>query len=750
MPTVDHNPSAASSASRPLNLRLRADITFQRQQYQGRDYWLAKDPIALKYFRFEEEEYQLLHLMDGSQTPEQIKLRFDYEFAPQKMTMQELYQFIGILYRNCLLVSDMPGQGVELRHRGQEKSMQELRGTFSNVLAVRFKGFDPDRLLTAMIDWTWWMFSWPFFFCVLLLWFSATALIFTQFEYFTQKLPAFHEFFAAKNWIWLALVMGITKVIHEFGHGLACKRFGGQCHEMGVMFLVLTPCLYCNVSDSWTLPSKWKRAMIAAAGMYVELILAAIATFVWWFSNPGIVNQLALNVVFVSSVSTILFNGNPLLRYDGYYILADLLEIPNLRQKSSSTMQQMAAQWMLGIESRPDPFLPTRKKWLFALYSVAAVVYRWFITLSIFWFLYSLLEPYGAKVIGQAIALLAIWGLIGMPFLQAYRFFSVPGRFGTVKRHRVVISAVVLAAAIFGILLIPIPHYVRCPFIVQAQDAENVYVEMPGAMQQVHISHGAYVQPGQELMTLKNDQLHEQIAKLQGRIKQKEINFNTQGNAAQTVANRSGSVSELEIARVELATAHADLQQRSEDLKKLKVVANQAGYLIPPTKTPREDADSGGLGQWHGYPLERRNLGCFLTSSTVVARIVPDPENLEAVLTVDQSDIEYVQSGQDVDLFPYAVPWKTVPAETQSIASTKMKSVPKSLSSQFGGDLVTTKDDDGVNVPHSATFQISVPFKNDDGLIVDGCTGKAKIRAGSQTIGQRIWRLAQKTFRFDL
>ena len=750
MPQPSKNLSTDSSVSRPLNLNLRADITFHRQQYQGRDYWLAKDPVSLKYFRFEEEEYRLLQLMDGSNSPEEIKLQFDYEFAPQKISMQELYQFIGMLYRNCLLISQMPGQGVELRHRGRDKQKRESRSTITNVLAIRFKGFDPDWILTEMIQWTWWIFSWPFFFCVLLLWGAAASLIFTQFEYFAQKLPAFEEFFAAGNWIWLAAVMAATKIAHEFGHGLACKRFGGQCHEMGVMLLVLTPCLYCNVSDSWTLPSKWKRALIAAAGMYVELILAAIATFVWWFSNPGLVNQLALNVVFVSSVSTILFNGNPLLRYDGYYILADILEIPNLRQKASSILQRFAAQWVLGIESRPDPFLPARRKWFFALYSVAAVVYRWFITLTIFWFLYALLEPYGVKIIGQAIALLAIWGLLGMPLVQAFRFFSVPGRFGTVKRHRVVISSLVMAAILYAVLLIPIPHYVRCPFIVQARHAENVYVDLPGTMQSLLVEHGAHVEPGAILLTLENDELDSQIVTLQGKVALQQARFENLKLASHSSLNQRASVGELEVARVALETAKADLKQRAEDLKRLNVVATQAGYVIPPPEVPQEDLESGDLRDWDGYPLERRNLGCFLKPTTLVAKIVPDLNQLEAVLTVDQSDIEYVENGQVVELLPYTMPWKSFLAETQSIAITKMKSVPKGLSSQFGGDLVTTRDDNGVTVPHSATFQISVPFEIENRLIVDGSTGKAKILAGSQTIGQRFWRLAQKTFRFDL
>ena len=180
---------------------------------------------------------------------------------------------------------------------------------------------------------------------------------------FRARLPEFQAFFAAQNWL---LAGGrrwpSTKVLHEFGHGLACKRFGGECHEMGVMLLVVTPCLYCNVSDAWMIPSKWRRAAIGAAGMYVELILASLATFLWWFSEPGLVNHLCLNVMFVCSVSTLLFNANPLMRFDGYYILADLLEIPNLRQKSAAVIQRKLGAWLLGLRERHDPFLPPRQQ----------------------------------------------------------------------------------------------------------------------------------------------------------------------------------------------------------------------------------------------------------------------------------------------------------------------------------------------------------------------------------------------------
>ena len=750
MSAFSNSNSQSGSDRRPLNLRMRTDLTAQRQSYQGRDYWVIKDPISLRYFRFEEEEYALLNLLDGKHSPDQIKRQFDFDFAPQKITMQELYQFIGMLYRSCLLVSDAAGQGIELKQRGEKRSVQKLKGTLSNVLAIRFKGFDPEPVLSFLDRRFWWFFTWQTFALVVLLWIAAGALLFTHFELFVQKLPAFHDFFAAKNWVWLALVMAVTKIIHEFGHGLACKRFGGQCHEMGVMLLVLTPCLYCNVSDSWTLPSKWKRALIAVAGMYVELVLAAIAVFLWWFSQPGLVNQLALNVIFVSSVSTILFNANPLLRYDGYYILSDLLEIPNLRQKASTILQRQIANWTLGIESRPDPFLPTQRKWFFAFYSVAAAAYRWFITFSIFWFLYTLLEPYGVKIIGQAIALFAIWGLIGMPLIQAYRFFSVPGRFGTVKQGRAAFSFGILAAVVAGIMMIPLPHHVRCPLVIQSQNAENIYVEIPGKLKNVYVNHWQRVEKNQPILQLASNELELQIVKLEGKISERKSEFDTLQRASQSIHTDEDLSSQVVVAHAALESARADLAQRKKDVQFLQVKATTSGFLVPPDFSEKTESENGELSGWNGYPSESRNLGCYLQPSTIVGKIVPDQSELEAVLVVDQSDIEFIETGQAVELFIDSMPWSTILAQIGNVSTTKMKSVPKSLASRFGGDLTTSQNRDGVDVPQSATFQVSVPFEDADELVLIGCTGHAKIRSGTRTIGNRFWRLFQHTFRFDL
>ncbi|MCA9149278.1 MAG: PqqD family protein, partial [Planctomycetales bacterium] len=235
--------SLVSSSSRRLPLRMRPDLSIRYHRYQGQPYWVIKEPIGLKYYRFQEEEYSILRMLDGNCSFDEIKQRFEREYAPQKISLGDLQHFIGMLHRSGLLITDAEGQGQQLRKRRDEAVRRELLSKLSNVLAMRFKGIDPDKLLNWLAPFTNWFFTkWAGIFWGLF-GLSALLLVGVKFEVFRQRLPAFHEFFGPENWIFLGATLAITKVLHEFGHGLSCKKFGGECHEIGVMVLVLTPCL---------------------------------------------------------------------------------------------------------------------------------------------------------------------------------------------------------------------------------------------------------------------------------------------------------------------------------------------------------------------------------------------------------------------------------------------------------------------------------------------------------------------------
>lgn len=213
---------------------------------------------------------------------------------------------------------------------------------------------------------------------------SAVGLVTLHFDVFLSKLPSYYEFFSFKTIIYLWIALGVVKVIHEFGHGLSCRYYGGEVHEMGFLLLCFSPALYANVSDAWTLPNKWHRIIISAAGIYVELVIASIATFVWWYTPASpFIHNLSLSLMVVCSVSTVVFNGNPLMRYDGYYVLADWMEIPNLRERANRYLQNLFLEHCLGMEVQPEPYMETGRKVLFISYALVSYVYRWIVTFTI-------------------------------------------------------------------------------------------------------------------------------------------------------------------------------------------------------------------------------------------------------------------------------------------------------------------------------------------------------------------------------
>ena len=583
MPTLTE--SLVSSSARKLSLRSRPDLTEERHVYQGRVFWILKDPLALNYFRMEEDEYSLLRMVDGRSSLDDLKRRYEAKFPPKKIALDELQHLVGTFHDKGLLIATTADQGHRLQERAAKKKREAIWNTVSNVLSIRFKGIDPERILNWLYPKVRWFFTPAAVTICLMLMASALLLVLVQFETFRAKLPSFGAFFAASNWIYLGIALGFTKVLHEFGHGLTCKHHGGECHEMGVLLLVLTPCLYCNVSDSWLLPNKWARAAIGAGGMYIELCLASVATFLWWFSEPGLLHQLCLSVMFVSSVSTIMFNANPLLRYDGYYILSDILEIPNLRQKASSILQRGVSRWCLGIEQQEDPFLPQRNHFWFGLYSIASFIYGWVVVLGILWFLNKVFEPYGLKIIGQLFALVSIFGLLFQPLYKLYQFVVVPGRTEKVKRKNLTFTSfgVIVVLAIF--VLCPFPHRVWCALEITPRDAEPVYVDVPGQIEKVCVKPGQRVHKGETLAQLSNMDLEVSIADLQGKREEnlaKLRSLNSLRGKDSKAGDEVGSVKET------LHSIEDELKEKLRDQERLTLIAPRDGFVLAPAAVPAQ------------------------------------------------------------------------------------------------------------------------------------------------------------------
>jgi putative peptide zinc metalloprotease protein len=745
MPTLAE--SLVSSSSRALTVRKRPDLTANRQRYQGTGYWVVKEPVGLQYFRFHDEEYYILNMLDGHVSLQQIKDGFEQRFAPQKITFGDLQQFIGMLHRSGLVISNSPGQGKALRERGRKKKNKEVMGKFANVFAIRYRGFDPERILNAILPWFGWMFTVPalLFFLSLLL--SSSLLLASQYETVYAKLPTFQQFFAADRWLILALTMAIVKVLHEFGHGLSCKKFGGECHEIGFMLLVFTPCLYCNVSDSWMLPNKWKRVWIGAAGIYVEMILASIAAYVWFFTEQGTtINDLCLNMMFLNVVSTILVNGNPLLRFDGYYILMDAMEIPNLRQKSTEVLKRWFQETCLGLELQDDPFLPTRGRFMFGLFTIASVIYRWVVVFSICWFVIKVLEPYGLQAIGRIVAVIGFSGLVAQPFIQTWKFCRTPGRLSKVKRTPLLITLGIVGAIIVGVCYIPLPHHIDCAFEVRPSEAGAVYAGTPGRIEW-SVEPKTMVSLNDPIAVLKNPDLEIRLADLRGEEQVAKLQLK---NLSSRSRNNEGVKAQLET-QAELLESIQSLRLKTEEEKeRLTVRATRTGYVIPPPYKQPQDTGDGRLPGWTGSPLQEKNRGALLTADDVICEI-GTPNAYEAVLIIDQGDVQMVREGQTVDMKLDSRRLETFSGMITEKSNEPLNSASVSMSSQTGGDLQTEIDPaTGQIKPRSVSYQARVPLEIGEIPIRPGYRGSAKIHVDPMSLGSRLWRVIAQTFNFEL
>ena len=443
-------------------------------------HYVVKDPLALKYFRFKIEEYFLLQQFDGKQTLQEVKKAFERKYRPQTISIEDLTRFVAQLHEAGIILIDSPEQAKVLIRRRKKNRWRKVWAFLANILFIKIPIIDPERCLTRMYPYFRWIYtrrsSPSADFDV-----RGARLVAASGRRFTTSFPTSELLQLVDDRQLLALPG------RREDHSRVRARADGQALRRrssrdGNPFLVLTPALYCDVTDSWLLPNKWKRIWISAAGIYVECFLASIATFVWWYSTPGLMNSLAMATMFICSVNTIMFNANPLLRYDGYYVMADWLEIPNLRIKSTQFFAYLFQEKVLGLEIPVQSYLPRSRRYLFVTYAIASYIYRWFVTFAILWFLSQVLKPYKLEWVSYLLAWARWFRLVGMPFYQIFKFVRTPGRLRKVKKARASAFAAAAIVIVTAIFLIPTPLQIQGSMVLKLAKPEEVYAEVEGRL----------------------------------------------------------------------------------------------------------------------------------------------------------------------------------------------------------------------------------------------------------------------------
>jgi putative peptide zinc metalloprotease protein len=724
------NLNSPAERRKQVRLRVRPDLQVFEQKYEGKTFHVVKDPVCLRYYRFSKQEYFVFSLFDGKHTMEEVQEAFEDEFKPMRLEPQDLEGFARQLVTAGLVQNEQPGAARHLfERRAKQRRMRRL-ATVSNILYIKIPVFDPDRLLTWMYRYLSWIFTTWFFFLSIGLMLAAIIHVTLHYNTFQAKLPAYQEFFTWNSVLYMWISLGIVKIIHEFGHGLSCKAFGGECHEMGVLLMCLSPALYANVTDAWTLADKWKRIIISFAGIYVELVIAAIATFVWWYTPAyPTANNIALCIMVLCSVSTIMFNANPLMRFDGYYILADWLEVPNLREKANRFLNNLFLSKALGIEVPPDAYMAPWRKWLFAIYAIASWVYRWVVTFSILWFLADFMGP-KLKILSQMLAVMSLASLFIWPMFKIAKNIRQRGRLPDMKAARVYVTLCVFASLLLAFFFLPLPvsRVHETGLVGVDPDAlEGVLLPEPGRMDVLHdVGAGHRVRRGQSLALFKSEALEVELAKAQA-TKAEQYSVAGQLNSSMAKARGMGDAGsemrfaqEYKRAKARAETADGEvvtLLARQARLREMK--APRDGILVT---APKRD-EVGKLFD-KGY-TETQPLFAVGDPGRLIVKVPVSPPDFR-VLRDDLAE----RGELDVSIYAKGRSDRQFHGKVRKLPGQNAASVPLALTQRGGGSLaVKPNEDPNVLVPLAQVYLVEVELVDPDIAIDPGQLAVVKIHA---------------------
>ncbi|MFO0858025.1 MAG: hypothetical protein U0640_11780 [Phycisphaerales bacterium] len=500
-----------------LKPRLRPTVQIVRQVFRGSPWHVVQDEAGTDYFRMDASAYAFVGLLDGTRTVDDCWNACNQRLGDNSPTQGEIIQLLGKLYSNNLLAADVAGETDVMLRRQSKRRLREVQNFLTNLLFMRLPILNPDRFLTR----TSWLFRWCFTPLGLVVWAAAIlAGLWNLVGHFGELSSDAATMLSADNLFLLYITFAVLKLIHELGHAYACKIFGqregthGDVRTLGIMFLVFVPFPYIDVSSAWMLRDRRKRLLVAAMGMMWELFIAAFAAIVWVRAGEGTLTKaLAHNAVWVASVTTVLFNINPLLRYDGYYMLCDVLGIPNLWQRASEYVQFLVKKVAWKTPKLTEPSLTPREPFWLVTYAVSSHIYRVFVFAGIIVFVAQQFF-----IIGMIFAIVGatMWAIV--PLGKFVNYLATSPEIARVRGRAVGSSLGVAALLIGGVGFIPAPDHVRIEGVLESQDFSVIHAGEAGFVTGFAADHTSPITPSIVLVSARNEELNANIAELEATL----------------------------------------------------------------------------------------------------------------------------------------------------------------------------------------------------------------------------------------
>lgn len=761
--------------------KFRKDLIINQQEFEGKTYYVIKDPITRKFFRLKEPEYFITQNLDGEKSNQQIIDEFETKFQV-KLESSTLENFLTRLEKLGFLEGEISQRELSKLQYEAEKKKTLLR----KILFIKIKAFDPDKFLDKLLKKFRFVYSKGFLVFSLILIFLALVVTVSNWE---DAGYSFKKLFTLTTIVKLWLAIFLIALVHELGHALTCKYFGGEVHEMGFLLIYFQPAFFTNVSDAWMFKEKRKKLSVSWAGIYIHLFLWACVTLLWRITDLETQLNSFLFVVMITSGVLIIFNFNPLIKLDGYYLLSDWLEIPNLRKKAFGYLGSIIKNKILKIREK-IPEVSTREKSVFPWYGTLSVVYSFILILYFFLkvgnFLISRFQGYGF-----ALFLVILYFIFQQPvkilFAGGFHLFLIKKE-GLMKPKKLFIygGAIILILILLLVVKLDLKISQECEFaaldtytLIEASGDgflnEQLYQEDKEEKRQLNVLKLASSDYG---MIYLEPVVKEGQKVKEGDVIVRILSRETTGNLEETEAavakekanlelmKRGGRPEEIEKAKEEVKKAESEYQTSTEELERFRELFNKK--LISKEEMDKKESENAVLSSELG--IAQNNLKILQKGATEEEIKVSEAEiarlEAKAKLYRDQvtaSDLKSPISGIVTHLRPaenllrianYDTMRVLIPVSEKDMdivqLGQKVKAKVRSFPFKTFSGVVTRISHQGEQYKNKEVFTVTSKIDNPDLLLKPGMTGQAKIYCGKRSIAYLLLRRITRWLRVEV
>jgi putative peptide zinc metalloprotease protein len=687
-------------------LALRVQVSVHRQTYRGEKWFLLRHPYTNTFFRLRPAAYAFAARLSPERTVEQVWrlcLERDPDGAPGQT---EVLQLLAQLHAADLIHAESPADAAALAERKEKRERRERTSWWLNLLFARFPLLNPDPFFRRALPFVGWLYSR----IGAVLWFALVGFgLKTVIDHWDRLADQSQGVLAPDNLPWLyACLVGLA-LLHECGHGFACRRHGGQVTTFGIILMIFTPLPYVDVSSSWAFRAKRQRLLVGAGGMLVELAIASVAAVVWANTGDGLVHTLAFNVMFLASVSTLLFNANPLLRFDGYYLLSDAVGIPNLFTRAQQQLRYLAEKHLLRTPRPRSPATTSGEaRWL-TIYGFASAAYRVFLLGTILLFVAN-----HYLLLGLIFAAVAFVTWLCVPIAKAIYFLATSPVLDRDRPGAIGRCAAALGVVLIPAVLVPLPASFTAPAVVESRGYRVVVAEAPGEFFAQVATSGQPVGSGDVLFELTNPLLDQDLRAARAR--------RAEADARQRAALDEGGVNLRTIAQY-AAAVDQQVARMSQEVAALRVAAP-------------------GPGVWHAAGLDQQT-GRFFARGTPLGEIL-GPDGFEAVAVVSQRDASRLFSGdvRRVRARVSGAVWTPLETSTWAVVPGQRTQLPSAvLGWNAGGPVATDPADESGVAARDPFFEVRAPIVETQQVALrHGQTAKVHFRLPAQPLFTQVVR----------